>query len=50
MLFIRPTHSKAFSVFSLNTLCLFHLLCERFKAFLRLAVNVCKISVEFAIG
>jgi hypothetical protein len=50
MLFIFPVHSKAFSSFkrSFNALCLFHALYEPFKAFLRLPVNVDKISVEFA--
>ena len=46
MLFILPVHSKAFSAFScsVDTLRLFHALYEPFKVFLRLPVNVGKIS------
>ena len=47
MLLSRPTHSKAFSSFRRSVaLCLFHALYEPFKAFLRLPVDVGKVSVE----
>jgi len=47
MLLSHPAHSKAFSSFRRSVaLCLFHALYEPFKAFLRLFVDVGKVSVE----
>ena len=47
MLLSRPVHSKAFSSFSCRyALCLFHALYEPFKVFLRLLVDVGKVSVQ----
>ena len=50
MLFILPTHCNAFSAFncSVISLCLFHLLYNPLKAFLRLFLYICQITVQSA--